>query len=94
MAENKMAEVAEIFGKKLNEPFTAYELGDSKNHIGITSNGEPIGNHVMFSERGVVYVDVPEDEQDWLLISLLTGKAEILSDDWRVQQTLKDLDRR
>ena len=77
MAENKMEQVAAMFGKKLNEPFIAYELGKIGNHISITSNGEPIGNHVMFSERGVVYIDVPEDEQNWLLISLLTGRAEI-----------------
>lgn len=77
---NHMEEVASLFGKKLNEPFIAYELGENGNHISITSNGEPIGNHVMFSERGVVYVDVPEDEQDWLLICLLTGKAEIVED--------------
>lgn len=63
-----MSEVAKMFGKKLGEPFIAYELGKNGNHI---------GNHVMFSERGVVYVDVPEDKQDWLLICLLTGEAEI-----------------
>ena len=81
MAENKMAQVAAMFGKELDEPFIVYELGSNRNHISITSNGEPIGNHVMFSERGVVYVDAPEDGQDWLLICLLTGRAEIVEDE-------------
>ena len=70
-----------MFGKKLNEPFIAYELLDKNGKfMSITINGEPIGNHVMFSERGVVNVDVPEDEQDWLLIRLLTGRAKIVED--------------
>lgn len=80
MTDNKMEQVAAMFGKKLNEPFSAYEVDKKGNNISFTENGVPIGNYVMFSKRGVVYVDAPDDEQDWLLIGLLTGMVKIVED--------------
>jgi hypothetical protein len=34
----------------------------------------------MFSPLGVVYVDAPEDKQNWLLAGLLTGEYEIVEE--------------
>lgn len=69
MTENKMEQVAAMFGKKLGEPFNAKRKKDE------------VGNWVMFSPLGVVYVDVPEDRQNWLLVNLLTGEYEIAGDE-------------
>jgi hypothetical protein len=69
MAENKMAQVAALFGKKLGEEFNARK------------KGAEVGNQVMFSPLGVVYVDAPEDRQNWLLAGLLTGEYEIVEDE-------------
>lgn len=66
--KNKMEFIAAMFGKKLGEPFNAKRKKDK------------VGNWVMFSPLGVVYVDVPEDRQNWLLVNLLTGEYEIVED--------------
>lgn len=68
LQENKMEQIAKMFGKKLGEEFNARK------------KGAKVGNQVMFSLIGVVYVDVPEDSQNWLLTGLLTGEYEIVKD--------------
>lgn len=82
MNENKMVEVAKLFGKELNEEFWI------QGFCGVY--------RVKFTEGGILYLDTDEpNNYRWRLHNidpLLTGKAEILSDDdWRVKQTLKDL---
>lgn len=69
MAENKMEQVAALFGKKIGEEFNAKK------------KGAEVGNQVMFSSIGVVYVDVPGDKQNWLLAGLLTGEYEIVGNE-------------
>ena len=82
MAENKMEQVAAMFGKKLGEEFWI------QGFCGVY--------RVKFTEGGILYLDTDEpNNYRWRLNHidpLLTGNAEILSDDdWRVRQTLKDL---
>lgn len=82
MAENKMTEVAKLFGKELGEEFWI------QGFCGIY--------RVKFTEGGILYLDTDEpNNYRWRLYNidpLLTGNAEILSsDDWRVKQTIKDL---
>ena len=63
MIKNRMAEVAAMFGKKLNEPFKISYLGD--NHS------------IVFREDGTHQLnDYPIDFD--LLHVLLTGQAEIV----------------
>ena len=82
MAENKMAEVAQLFGKKLGEEFWILVFASVY--------------RVKFCESGVLYLDT-DDPNKWIwrlgdVRLILTGTAEILTDDdWRVKQTLKDL---
>lgn len=82
MNENKMAEVAKLFGKELGEEFWI------QGFCGVYK--------VKFTINGIMYLDTDEpDNYRWRSIGIdpiLNGRAEILSDDdWRVKQTLKDL---
>ena len=69
MAENKMADVAHLFGKELGEEFTL--LSKYKDKI-----------DCKFTKRGLMYLD--KNFFDWqvsgdiLLTDLLTGKAVIV----------------
>jgi len=71
MAENKMAEVAKLFGKKLGEEFTL--MSKYKDKI-----------DCKFTKRGLMYLD--KNFFDWqvsgdiLLTDLLTGKAVIVDE--------------
>jgi len=71
MNENKMPEVARLFGKKMNEPF----------HI--ESNVHKVKSWVRFNESGMQYYD--EVCQRWyptdgFLKEIITGRAVIVDD--------------
>ena len=68
MAENKMAEVAKIFGKKLNERFTISRYGYKYEARFFNEGFETYGR---FENP---YVDV----DPFVLMDLLTGEAEII----------------
>ena len=72
MAENKMAEVAALKGKELNEPFM------------VESNVHKVAKQVRFTERGMEYFD--DSCQRWyptdgFLKEILTGDAVIVSNE-------------
>jgi hypothetical protein len=71
MAENKMAEVAKLFGKKLGEEFTVKDKYKTEWHC-------------KFTKRGLLYLDKTffdwQESGDYLLQFLLTGKAVIIDD--------------
>lgn len=75
MAENKMAEVAAMFGKKLGEPFEVGICGELKSK-----------RHKCKLTEGGLY-EWYEDWQKWvfdpedILHDLLTGEAEIVEDE-------------
>jgi hypothetical protein len=68
MSENKMAEVAKLFGKKLGEEFTV-------------KNKYKVEWHCKFTKNGLMYLDKTffdwQESGDYLLQYLLTGKAVI-----------------
>jgi hypothetical protein len=69
MPENKMPEVARLFGKKMNEPFR------------IESNVHKVKSWVRFNESGMQYYD--EACRRWyptdgFLKEIITGRAVIL----------------
>lgn len=69
MAENKMAQVAQMFGKKLRERFCIIRYGKRYD--------------VRFLERGfeVYGLENPYVDMDsFVLMDLLTGEAEIMRD--------------
>ena len=67
--KNKMEEVAKLFGKKINEQFTVKDKYKTEWHC-------------KFTKRGLLYLDKSffdwQDSGDYLLQSLLTGKAVIV----------------
>jgi hypothetical protein len=71
MNNNKMAEVAKMFGKKMGEEFTV--IGKYKNKM-----------TCMFSMRGLMYLDTNffdwQQSGDYLFQDLLTGKAVIVDE--------------
>ena len=74
MAENKMAQVAALFGKKLGEEFTVQDFSGYRYDMKFTING-----------FYVVPTDFHDDTPDWgwdndLLEHMLTGKAVIVDD--------------
>ena len=68
MAENKMAKVAQMFGKKLNERFTISRYGHKYDARFFSEGFETYGRYEN------PYVDV----DPFVLIDLLTGEAEIV----------------
>jgi hypothetical protein len=69
MAENKMAQVAQMFGKKLGQRFTINKYGNKFDAI--------------FLDTGLrIYgIDNPYVEiESFVLMDLLTGEAEIVED--------------
>ena len=64
MVENKMAEVAALFGKKLGEEFTV-------------KNQRSIYYHLAFTDKGLT---VFGNNKDTTLRQLLTGEAVIVDD--------------
>lgn len=69
MAENKMAQVAQMFGKKLGEEF-------------VMRLGKDMYRARFDRERGFIYQDIPTYQKNWstnsaFLRLLLTGQAEI-----------------
>jgi len=70
MAENKMAQVAEMFGKRIGEEFRLKAVFGNK--------------LVRFCEKGVEYYSVVMcrwKPSERILIMLLTGEAEIVEDE-------------
>jgi hypothetical protein len=71
MNENKMAEVARLFGKQLGEEFT---VKDKYKTVW----------HCKFTKRGLMYLDKTffdwQESGDYLLQFLLTGNAVIIDD--------------
>lgn len=70
MAENKMEQVAAIFGKKLNEPFYL------KDHKGVVLS-------YVFTESGMYFLNHGEKDinDHYRLLKLLVGNAEIVEDE-------------
>ena len=70
MAENKMEAVAQLFGKKLGEEFAVEDK-----HKTVW--------HCKFTKRGLLYLDKSffdwQESGDYLLQSLVTGKAVIIN---------------
>lgn len=78
MAENKMEEVAAMFGKELGEKFKIYRIAQ-RDRCEII-NGK-------FTERGLLTTcclsledDYDFDRNDLIMRQLLTGKAEIVEE--------------
>jgi hypothetical protein len=67
MAENKMAEVAKLFGKKLNEPFYLKDHKSAKLPYVFTESGMYFLNH---GEKDI--------NDHFRLLKLLIGNAEIV----------------
>lgn len=74
MAENKMAEVAKLFGKELGEEFTVNDKYKTEWHC-------------KFTKRGLLYLDKTffdwQESGDYLLQFLLVGKAVIINESRR-----------
>lgn len=72
MAENKMAEVAKLFGKNLGEEFSGKDKYKAVWHC-------------KFTKRGLMYLDKTffdwQESGDYLLQFLLTGEVVIVDDD-------------
>ena len=69
MAENKMEQVAAMFGKKLGEEFTVkYQVSKYKWYI---------VDNLAFTDRGLTYYGKYKDA---ILRQLLTGQAVIVKD--------------
>lgn len=69
MAENKMAEVAALFGKKLDEEFTVkYQISKYK---------WCIEDHLAFTDKGLTQYG---KSKDVILRQLLIGQAVIVDD--------------
>jgi hypothetical protein len=71
MAENKMSQVAEMFGKKLGEEFTVKGRYKNKIHCIFCKDGLRYHNGVVIEWQKVA---------DYILTDLLTGKAVIVDD--------------
>jgi hypothetical protein len=70
MTENKMTEVAKLFGKKLNEPFYL------KDHKGVVLL-------YVFTESGMYFLNHGEKDinDHYRFLKLFTGEAEIVKDE-------------
>lgn len=66
MAENKMAEVAALFGKKLGEKFKV----DTRQGV----------YNAYFSENGFIVISISASYWDYVLADLLTGEAVIIDE--------------
>jgi hypothetical protein len=76
MAKNKMAEVAKLFGKKLNEPFKI-----RFNILNGEVNGVISYEYYAFTENGLYKIlEMGTSIEAYALLYLLNGNAEIVED--------------
>lgn len=76
MTQNRMAEVARLFDKKLGEKFDI-KFGNSRYTVCITENGlEDLTVRPEVISKGVHWKSILE--MDSILVNLLMGKAEII----------------
>ena len=81
MAENKMAQVAKMFGKKIGEEFSVRLNGE------YTINAEVNSIWRMKLMHRGLYIYIPNGDGGWwafnrpILSDLLTGRAEIVEDE-------------
>jgi hypothetical protein len=77
MAENKMAQVAALFGKKLNEPFKI-----RFNILNGEVNGVISYEYYAFTENGLCRIlEMGTSIEAYALLYLLNGNAEIVEDE-------------